>query len=349
MGKSKSSNSVIGVDISTSAIKMVQLSRQKDGTAKLDTYGMLALGPYVDKSVGESVTISADKLTEAVKDLIRESNITSVECGMSIPMSSSLIRIIKMPLLDDEKLAKMVPLEVRKYIPVPVEEVHLDWWPLPEGTTPGDSQSMDVLIVAIHNEVIKRLQSVIKGSGLHSAFFEIEIFSTIRSIVKDSNAPVLICDIGTNHTKIYVAERGFIKAAHVITKGSDTITRAMMDDQNISREEAEIQKREKGIDSSHGSLATKELLAITQEVARVGRSYESKNSHKIETLILSGGGALLPGLLGFMSQKLPQQVTMADPFERVETDPRLKDLLSRSGPEFGVALGIALRRLDEGK
>src|SRR3989344_2129759 len=158
----KKSESVLGIDIGASAIKVVQLHK-KGGKAILDTYGEIALGPYANLEVGRATSLGVDKTSEALTDVLRESNTATKKCGMAIPFGSSLMTIMEMPALPQKQLAQMIPIEARKYIPVPISEVLLDWWVIPkpenrffgaddEQMTGGQKpEKIDILAVAIHN------------------------------------------------------------------------------------------------------------------------------------------------------------------------------------------------------
>src|SRR3989344_7600587 len=194
--------SVLGIDIGSSSIKVVQLRRHR-GAAVLETYGELSLGPYAGFEIGRATSLDPAKLAEALTDLIKEANVTTKDCGISIPFASSLISLIKMPALDPGQLKKMIPIEARKYIPVPITEVALDWFILPEegsrflGTpeeaaaaeAEGKYSKVDVLLVAIHNETLNKFNSVVKQAGLEARFFEIEMFSTITSTITQNTSP----------------------------------------------------------------------------------------------------------------------------------------------------------------
>ena len=117
---------VLGIDIGTSAIKIVELKKSK-GKAVLSTYGSLALGPYSGLEVGRSTNLSANKTVEALTDILQEAKTQSRRGGMAIPFSSSLMSLVELPNLDQKQLESMIPIESRKYIPVPVSEVTLDW------------------------------------------------------------------------------------------------------------------------------------------------------------------------------------------------------------------------------
>jgi len=128
--------SVLGVDIGSSAIKIVQI-KKKHGQAVLETYGELALGPYGGHGIGQAVVLPTEKIAEAVSDLLKEKevNITTRKCGLSIPFTSSLMSLVEMPKVSDKQLGVMIPIEARKYIPVPISEVMLDWSVIPKPET----------------------------------------------------------------------------------------------------------------------------------------------------------------------------------------------------------------------
>src|SRR4051812_9943942 len=154
----KKESSVLGVDIGSSAIKVVQI-KKKRGRAVLETYGELALGPYAGIEVGRATQLPADKIIEAVKDILRESKTTTGSCGAALPLSSSLITFLSIPPVPEKQIADVVAIEARKYIPVPLSEVLLDYSVIPredayvtDEATKTEKQGMDVLAVAIHNE-----------------------------------------------------------------------------------------------------------------------------------------------------------------------------------------------------
>src|SRR3990167_9376293 len=129
--KTKSS-SVLGVDIGSSSLKVVQLKKQ-GGKAVLETYGELALGPYAGLEIGQATNLTADKITETLKDLLREAKVTTNNCGVSIPFARSLLTLVELPRRENKEEQKtVIELEARKYIPVPISEVQLDWFIVPE-------------------------------------------------------------------------------------------------------------------------------------------------------------------------------------------------------------------------
>jgi len=364
---------VLGVDIGSSAIKIVQI-RKKNGQAVLETYGELALGPYAGLSIGQAAALPSDKIIQALTDLMREKevNITTKKCGISIPFTSSLMSVVEMPEVSAKQLAVMVPLEARKYIPVPISEVMLDWSIIPksevraedsaEYTTepsslvdagaepPKTFTKIDVLVVAIHNDTIVRYQEIVGKSGLEAGFFEIEIFSTMRAVLDESLRPVMIMDMGAASTKLYVIERGVIRSSHTVNRGSQDITTTISKSFGVTMERAEVMKREVGAIGTDKNLTDITVLTldyIFSEVNNALLSFEKKYNKTISKVILVGGGSALKGLSDLAKNNFKTEVVVANPFNKVSAPAFLENILKETGPEFAVAIGLALRRLAE--
>ncbi len=365
LGKS-SGDSVLGVDIGASSAKIVQL-RASRGTAVLETYGEIALGPYGKKAVGSVVKLPPEQVSEALLDLMREANVTARSGGLSIPFSSSLITVLDLPKVDTDSLKRMIPIEARKYIPVPVSEVVLDWSVLPaeEGEQSAFDQlqeksamrvkGQEVLLVAIHNDILSLYQNVTQNAGITVNFYEIDIFSAIRSSLGHGIAPVLVVDLGAGTTKIYVVERGIVRLTHLVSEGGQHMTEVLARSMEWEFEKSERVKRERGlIDSTAYSSEENEkikasllstLTRIFSEVNRVLLSYGQRYNKNVSHVILTGGGASLPGLAPIAKQSLSAEVEIASPFAHTEAPAFLDDVLREIGPGFAVAVGLALRKL----
>lgn len=359
----KQSASVIGIDIGSSSIKVVQISR-KNGHAVLETYGELALGPYTGKGVGESTNLSTEKIIEAVADILKEKevNITTKSCGLAIPFSSSLMAVIDMPLATKKQLEQMVPIEARKYVPVPISEVNLDWYIIPKDknseplqdndTTVVGSQKIEVFIVALHNDTMNRYKTIVAKTGLEASFFEIEIFSTIRSILDEEIAPIMIVDMGASSTKLYIVEKGILRSSHMIDRGSHNITDELSKSLGISLEDAEYLKREKGLIGETNGIALKDVATFTlnyifSEASHVVMAYQKKYNKNVAKIVLVGGGSALKGVVDVAKNIFQTEVVAGDPFSKVVAPAFLEKVLKDTGPEFAVAVGVALRKLQE--
>jgi type IV pilus assembly protein PilM len=351
---SRKGKRVIGLDIGSSAIKVVELSLEK-GKPVLKTYGALALGPYAGVEIGRSTRLPVEKKIEAVVDILREAKTTTKSTGLSVPFSSSLMALTKMPLVNQKELATMVPLEARKYIPVPISEVTLNWSIIPRYEGPGvdadrDEDTIDVLIVAIHNKVLEEYQQIISSTDIDVGFLEIEVFSAMRSVLDQEVAPLMIFDMGAASTKLYLVERGIIRESHIINRGSQDITLAISRALSISVQEAELIKRENGLTGPNAELVNiikLNLNYIFSESNRILLNYQKKYRQNVDKLVMIGGGAALRGLGDAAQESLQTRAVLGDPFSKIENPSFADTILKETGPEFAVAVGAALRRLTE--
>jgi type IV pilus assembly protein PilM len=366
-GLKKGGSSVLGIDMGSSSIKLVQLKNEQ-GTAVLETYGEIALGPFANTEVGQATNLPPEKLAPALKDLMKEAGVTTTSCGVSVPFSASLVKLIEVPPLDVDKLKTVIPIEARKYIPVPINEVQFDYFLIPETeqklflgarsteeAAATELKSRMVLLVAMPNEVLRKYSKTFSLAGLTPSFYEIEVFSTIRSTISRSLAPVAIVDLGAATSKLYLVELGIILASHIVPIGSQDITRSLASSTHVSLAKAEEIKRQAGILSgvtsqdavrvSHAATLTMEQ--ILTEVRRVLLGFQRKYNKVVTKVILTGGGSTLKGIQDFAKQQLEIEIEIANPFSHVQTPAFLEPTLKEAGPEFTTAIGLAMRKLNE--
>lgn len=363
----KPEESVIGIDVGTSSIKIVQL-RKKKGRAVLETYGELSLGPYAGLALGQVTNLPADKLAEAIKDVMREANVTTNSAGVSIPFKSSLVSLIDLPHAEPKQLQEMIPLEARKYIPVPISEVTMDWWIVPTDTgheldfiqgvdddnneIKPESKKVQVLVVSIHNDVLNTYSQIVKTAGIDTSFFEIEMFSSTRALLSGETAPVMIFDMGASSTKIYILEKGVVKNSHIINRGSLEITTSISKGLNVTFDRAEHMKRNLGSGTPAEEKDIYEMISLTldfifSEANTVILNYQRKFNKAISKVIITGGGVAMKGVFELAKANFQTEVVVGEPFNKVETPAFLEDVLRATGLEFSTALGLALRKLQE--
>lgn len=359
---------VLGIDVGSSSIKVVALEKVEEKVV-LRNYGEIFLGPRAGFAAGQSTNLPSGKVAEALKDLLKETGIIAHHTFIAIPFSASLLIVAELPDIGKKELESMIPIEARRYIPVPISEVSLDWWVLPKrkaegknGAVQGSSDSatkqvgrIEVIIAAIHNEVIKKYESIKKEAQIPGgeSHFEIEIFSTLRAVVGRDLLPILVIDIGSGSTKLALVDEGVVRGSHIVSIGGQDITLALSRSQELSFDQAEEIKCRVGMmgeAEGRDVLAVSELILanIMNDTARFVENYEHKYNTKITKIILVGGGSRLKGLEKFVEKNFPNvYVAVGDPFARVDTPEFLSETLKELSPNFTVAVGIALKGLEE--
>lgn len=357
-------SSAIGIDIGASSIKIVQIKKES-GRAVLETYGSLSLGPYAEGQVGQVVPVSEEQLVLALNDLLKESNTTTRNSALSIPASSSLVFLMELPAsLAQKDMAGVIQTEARKYVPVPITEVSLDWWVIPKRPEDGltdDSprptkeeikdEKTKVLIAAIHNDTLRKYQELVSDAKLETNFFEIEMFSNLRAVIGQDLSNIMIVDIGASKTKVSIVDRGVIQGFHTINKASQDITTALSIGLQVPFAEAEEMKKKYGLEDNPKHPKAREITQSTLEyiffeINNVVLNYEKKYNKSVGKVILTGGGVMLRGFMNIAEKKFSTGVSLGNPFSKIQSPAFLEQVLAESGPEFGVAAGLALRKLN---
>jgi type IV pilus assembly protein PilM len=173
----------------------------------------------------------------------------------------------------------------------------------------------------------------------------------MRAAIEPTIDPQVIMDLGAGSTKVFVVERGILKASHVINRGSQDITLSISKSMNITFDEAEKIKIQQGIISSaKDNISEVSSITVDYILSETGRfilNYYKKSSKKISKIVLTGGGSLLKGLREKSQNSFETTVEVANPFSKVEYPAFLDEVLKTAGPEFTVAIGIAIRKLQE--
>ncbi len=354
-------DSAVGIDIGSSAIKIVEI-KKKGSKAILETYGAIALGPYDNQDAGRITNLTVEKISEALREVLNQSSVSTKDVALSIPIQSSLIFTIDLPSsIKEGEMSNVISTEARKYIPVPITEVSVDYFMLPQkepsfeemnSSEPVIEQGAknNVLVVATQNDAVSKYRSIVGEAKLSSSFFEIEIFSSIRSNFEHELSPILLIDFGASRTKLTIVEFGMVKSYHTIERGGADISDAISKSLSIPFYEAEKMKKEFGL---FGNPTEKNLTDIIKvhtdyifsETNNTLLAYEKKYNRIISKVIFTGGGALLKGLPEVAATNFRAEIQIGRPFSKVAAPEFLDKVLETLGPEFAVAIGLALRKL----
>jgi type IV pilus assembly protein PilM len=356
-----SEDSAVGIDIGSSAIKIVEI-KKKGSKAILETYGAIALGPYNAEDAGRVTNLPVEKVAEALKEVLKQSGVVTSAGAFAIPVQSSLIFTIELPLsVKESEITNIVSTEARKYIPVPITEVSIDHFILPKkepsflemnnsDTPAAREDKISVLVVATQNDAVSKCRSVVSQANLSASFFEIEIFSSIRANFEHELSPVLLMDFGASRTKLSVVEFGMVKSYHTIDRGGADITDSISKSLSLPFPEAEKMKKEFGLFGNPTEKSLADIIKIhidyiLSETNNVLLGYEKKYNRTISKVIFTGGGSLLKGLKEVAANNFQAEIELGHPFSKISAPVFLEKVLETMGPEFAVALGLALRKL----
>ena len=335
----------VGIDIGGASIKVVEIE-ETPKTIVLRTYGELQLGPYDAKPLGEVVSLKEQNRVEAVTDVIREAGVIGKKGTLAMPLSSSFLTVISLTLSEKEDLSNRIPVEARKYVPLPLTDVTLDWTELPSMSEKTTTQ--EIMLAAVENKSLEDYRNLMSTIGMSAEPAEIEAFSLIRAMWKQSDDTLAVFDIGARTIKLYIVRDGVLERLHRVGQGGREITRRVAESMNIPFEDAENLKRSADQATEQGGEIFKISAAVVgppfAEFRHILEQYEARLGKPLGRVVISGGVASTPRLIDYIKDQLGRPVEIADPFAKLAYPAFMEDTLREIGPSFGVALGAALRQ-----
>ncbi len=339
---------VVGIDFGSSSVKVVEIEL-RDDVLTLNTYGELQLGPYAEGGLGSVVSLNKDKRIEALVDIFRESGVTAKEAVFALPLVDSFVTIMSLPAKKDEDIATKVPIEARKYIPVPMNDVALEWTELPSQEE-GEALTREILLAAIQNDGLAEMHELMNAVQMMQQPFEIELFSTVRATTREDDSALAIIDVGALMSKLYIVEGGYLRRIHRVRAGGSHVTESIADFAKVTFDEAENMKR--NFDGTEENAADIKKIAgkvfdhSFQEFKRVIQQHEARTGKTLQRVVLTGGGSLFHDFASYAGYILDRQIESYNPFDKVAYPAFMEDTLTEISPSFVTALGAALRTFE---
>lgn len=336
--------SSVGLDIGSHSIKLIELGFEGGKAA------LLAAGssPTPPKSFASTVPADTEALAAAVKRLVKESGTKSTNVQIALPESKVFSRVIEVPALSQRELASAIKWEAEQYIPLPLEQVNLDFTTLRDAKETGTNK-MEVLLVAAPKSLLDRYLSVLELADLTPVSAETEVIATSRAL-SHSLAGVkgaLIISMGSQTTDLAILRAGILSLTRTMPAGGDAMARAIEQSFDFNPTQAEEYKRTYGLlqDKLEGKIvaSVKPIMdSIVGEVRRALAFYQEKYKDSLTSVVLSGGTARLPGMVTYLATALGLEVQLANPWAGIVRSPRF-NVLATEGPNFCVAVGLALK------
>jgi type IV pilus assembly protein PilM len=346
LGKKKD---VIGLDIGSSSIKLVEL-REGKGGFRLQNVAMSPLPPeaIVDGALMDSVTI-----INTIRDLTTASKTKTKEVVTSVSGHSVIVKKIALPLMTEAELEESIQWEAERYIPFDINDVNIDFQIF--GTGAENPEVMDVVLVAAKKDIINDYVSVIMESGLNPLIIDIDSFALENMLAInyeiEKDETVAIANVGANVTNINILRNNVTAFTRDIFRGGNQITEEIQRQLHIDYEEAEKIKVGSKIDLSSQPIIQNILKAASESLAiEIGNSldfFQSTTTYeKIGRLYLSGGGSKIKDFDIILQQHIGIPVEVVNPFKKIEYSEKNFDLeyLREIGPLMAVGVGLASRR-----
>ena len=346
----KPSKGLVGVDISSTTVKLLELS-VKNGRYWVESYAVM---PLPENSVVEKSILNPEAVADALERVVNLANPHTTQVAIAVPTSMVIHKIIEMDAdMSDEEREVQIRMDAEQYIPFPLDEVSLDFEVLPDRL--ANPNRVNVLLVATRTENVDTRVEVLELAGLVAKVADVESYAMERafSVFADTLPmganTVGVLDIGHTMTTLSVMQKGKIIYTREQVFGGRQLTQDVQSRYGLSFEEAGRAKKERTLPDDYDTEVLEPFLdAVVQQAARsLQFFFSSSQFNEIDHILLAGGNANIPGLAKLLQQKLGYRVTIANPFLQMGFSPQIDiKKIENDASSLMVACGLALRSFD---
>ena len=348
----KNKQSLIGIDVSSSACKVLELSKADDHI-RVERY---AVEPLPQNSVVEHAITEVEQVAQAVERAVKRSGTRCRHAAVAVAGAHVITKTIKMPAnLSDAEMQTQIEMEADHYIPYPLDEVNMDYQVL--GASEDNADEMEVLMAACRKEIVDDYVAVIQGPGLTPAVVDIETYAmeNAYSLIAEHmpgggmEKTVAILDIGATTTNINVIHNNHSVYSRDHTFGGRQLTEEIQRRYGLSYEEAGLAKKQGGLPDNYQTDVLRPFMeAMCQETMRALQFfYSSSPFNSVDQLLLAGGCAQIPGIDEMVAARIGVPAMVANPFASMSLASRIKpQMLASDAPSLMISCGLAMRGFD---
>lgn len=355
-----SSNTAVGVDIGTSAVKIVQLKKTPNGP-ELTGY---AIAPLPQAAVEEGNIKDGPSITGTIKEMLKTAKIKADRTFASISGQNVIMRFTKLPIMTPDELEQTVRIEAEQYVPYAIEEVSITHAVLNELTEEEGGGKYSILLVVAQKELVNSYMDVLKQSGATPEVFDVDTIAAINALEasvmqtagsQEGGEVVAIIDSGARTTNISVLKSGILMFTRNIPIAGNNISQMIMNVMKQEFDQAEnikVGEAEVPLGDAAGNEISEVVKTTVEELAsEIRRSFDYFKAQSREPLIhriiLSGGSSNLKSFNTYLSNELGVDVYMGNPLEGISVTCPDTDTLYNNLQQFTVAIGLALKGVVE--
>ncbi|XOU94466.1 MAG: pilus assembly protein PilM [Candidatus Kerfeldbacteria bacterium] len=373
--------SYLGIDVGGSSLKIVELVNVNN-KPQLVTYGFINDIPNM---INDNSLSAKAEVASHLKHLLKESNTTTTQAVAALPSFSVFSSIINLPSMSKKDLISAVRWEAKKFVPIPLEEMILDWEVLgekdekidkinknePKEDNKNDNSNkkddkglkiakkdeklnknnIKVLLTAAPKNLVNKYVELFKAVGLQLVGLETESFALERSLIGNDKNPIMVIDVGGSVTNIIIYSEGIPILNRSIDVGGNSLSKSLSEVMDLSFEQAEQYKKDLSFTSTDESLdslpipLSKVINSIINEVKYIINIYQNQNNGPISKIILSGGSSYIINLSRYVQDIFNIKTYIGDPWARVVHPVEIDKLLKQLGPRMAIPIGLAMREI----
>jgi type IV pilus assembly protein PilM len=340
---------LLGVDISATAIKLLELSRS-GARYRVESY---AVEPLPQNSVVDKNIADIEAVGEAIRRAVKKAGSKTKLAAAAVAGSAVITKIITMPAnLSDADMESQIAVEADQYIPFPLDEVALDFEVL--GPAADNPEQVDVLLAASRSDNVDSRTAALELGGLAAKVIDVEAFAlenTVALLARDflgggEESIIAVADIGSTMTTFSVLEKLKIIYSRDQQFGGAQLTEDIQRRYGLSFEEAGLAKKQGGLPENYVSEVLEPFKEnMAQQISRAQQFfYSSSQISNIDHLFLAGGCASIEGIAELVQSKIGIPTSIANPFANMSVAAKVPArALTNDAPALMVACGLALR------
>lgn len=347
------SRPLIGLDISSSSVKLVELSDLGKGGYCVERYAIQSLprDAVVDGNIA-----NLEAVAEAVRRGCKALGSAAKLVAMALPASAVITRKIVLPAdLGEQDMEAQVEAEANQYIPFALEEVNLDFQIL--GPSPHNPEEVELMIAASRKEKVEDRVAVAELAGLRPWVMDVETYATqaafewVKKQLPDEGRDqvIVLVDVGANILNVTILRNEQVVYGREQAFGGSQLTQEIMRAYGMNHEEAEAAKRSRSLPENYDAEILGPFLDnLALEVSRALQFFfTSTQFNQVDHIVLAGGCALIPGIDEVVAGRTQIKTIIANPFASMAIGPKVqRKKLNSDGASLLVACGLALRRFD---
>jgi len=357
---------ILGIDISPSAVKLIELSRSGP-RFRVESF---AIEPLGEGMMEDRNPVDTDDMAEVIRRACRKAGTRTRRAAVAVPTSSVITRTVPMPAeFKESDIETNISIEAAQYIPYPIEEIYLDFEN--KGLSRASNDMQDVMLVATRKENVDTREAALKNAGLTPAIVDVEAYAlenTFRllleslpkaggsgqiSLDKPRDSLTALVDIGATITNLYILQDDHIIFTREQGFGCDQLTIRVAEAYGLTREQAEQAKRSGQVADDFATTILEPFKQMLAEQIGHGLQFFFSSDqyvsgrYNVDTIALVGGGAMIMGLDRVVADVLGITAVVANPFRNMGSASKVNSsALLRDAPLLAVACGLALRSFD---
>ena len=336
-----------GLDIGTHSIKAVQLGGQTTRPVFIAAGQVPTPSQGLNSESEEDIAIIA----QTIKKLHQEAHISTDKAVTALPESQIFTRVVDLPNLSDKEVQSAIQWEAEQYVPIPMNEVQLDWQILSRPKQKGPNQKVEVLLVAAPKVLISKYLKIIKASGLTAVSLETEVTAVVRSLVQrvEGNPTTMVISIGASTTDLSIVSANQISFTRSIATGGLALARGVAQELGFELDQATEYMKTYGLDATQLEGKVMQSIkpifdVVVNEIRRALAYYAGRRPDvPVKRVVLTGGTSKLPGLVLYLAEALGLEVQIGNPWEGISLPSQVSQKLIQDSTSYAVSVGLALK------